>query len=166
MLMRILGSVFLLCLLSLIGKTQEPPPKAVKLGVGGILAIPANNLNESSIGGGFDFLALYPLSEKVRLSGDAGFTGLSGKGVFSSTAIIPVRLGLRYLPGSNFYLGAKAGIGIFTILKESITYFGYSVGAGYQLNPHFDLGVSYDGYSKKNISFGLVAVRLGYSFGR
>ncbi len=164
--MRIFGSVFLLCLLSFTGKTQELPQRGLKLGVGGILAIPANNLNESSIGGGFDFLALYPVSKNVSLSGDAGFTALAGKGVFSSTAVIPVRLGLRYLPGSNFYLGAKGGIGIFTILKESITYVGYSVGAGYQLSSHFDLGVSYDGYSKKNISFGLVAVRLGYSFGR
>jgi hypothetical protein len=164
--MRKLGSVLFLCLLTFMGKAQEVQPKGFKIGLGGILAIPANNLNESSIGGGFDLLALYPVSEKISLSGDAGFTAMSGKGVFSPTAIIPVRLGLRYLPGSNFYLGARGGIGIFTILKESITYLGYSFGAGYQLNRRFDLGVSYDGYSKKRISFGLVAVRLGYSFGK
>jgi hypothetical protein len=166
MLMRNVGLICCLCIFSLVGKSQDVQSNKFKVGIGGVLAIPANNLNESSIGGGFDVLALYDVSDKISLSGDAGFTALAGKGIFTSTAIIPVRVGLRYLPGSNFYLGAKGGIGIFTILKESVTYLGYSFGAGYQLSPRFDLGVSYDGYSKKDISFGLVALRLGYSFGK
>ncbi len=164
--MQRIGFVLLFCFFSQAAKTQETDIKKFKLGIGGVLSIPANNLETSSIGGGFDLLASYVVAEQLLLTGDAGFTALAGKSGLSSTAIIPIRVGVRYLPGSNFYLSGKVGIGIYTILKESETYFGYAAGAGYQLNKKFDIGVTYDGYSKNNISFGLVSIRLGYGFGK
>lgn len=154
------------CIISFLAKSQDVKREGFKIGVGASLAIPASNLQYSSVGGGIDVLALYGMSNKLLLSADAGFTTLAGKSFFPSTAIIPIRIGLRYLPIDKLYLAAKAGLGIYTIIKTSSNYFAYSLGAGYMLSPKFDLGASYDGYSKQNISFGYVAVRLGYTFGK
>jgi hypothetical protein len=162
--MRMIFLLPVLCVFSFLGRAQDIKKPAFKIGIGGTLAIPAYNLDYSSVGGGVDLLALYSLSQKISLSADAGFTGLPGKSILPATAIIPIRLGVRYFPGSKFYLGAKAGLGIFTIVKESTSYLAYAVGAGYNLNRHFDIGLSYDGYSKKDISFGYVGIRLGYTF--
>lgn len=154
------------CIISVFAKAQDERNEGFKIGVGASLAIPASNLQYSAVGGGFDVLALYGISNKIFLSADAGFTTLSGKSFFPSTAIIPIRIGVRYLPVNKLYLAAKAGLGIYTIIKESSNYFAYSLGAGYMLSPKFDLSASYDGYSKQNISFGYAAIRLGYTFGK
>ena len=154
------------CILSFFAKSQEIKKEGFKIGLGGSLAIPASNLQYSSVGGGLDVLALYGISNKILLSADAGFTTLSGKSFFPSTAIIPIRLGVRYLPIDKLYLTAKAGLGIYTIIKKSSNYFAYSLGAGYLLSPKFDLGASFDGYSKQSSPFGYVAIRLGYTFGK
>ena len=152
------------CLIYFVGYTQDVKQPGFSIGVGGTLAIPASNLEYSSVGGGLDLLALYSLSDKISLSADAGFITLPGKSILPATAIVPIRLGLRYFPGSNFYLGAKAGLGIYTIVKESTSYLAFSVGAGYNLNNHFDVGISYDGFNKSDVSFGYVGIRLGYTF--
>lgn len=154
------------CMISFVGLAQDTKQAGFKIGIGGTLAIPASNLELSSVGGGLDVLALYSLSEKISLSADAGFITLPGKSILPATAIVPIRIGVRFFPGSNFYLGAKAGLGIYTIVKESTSYLAYSIGAGYNLNKHFDIGVSYDGFSKSDISFGYVGIRLGYTFGK
>lgn len=161
--MRIIFLLPFFWIISFIGKAQDIKHK-FKIGVGGTLAIPAGNLEYNSVGGGGDVLAFYGLSEKLILTGDAGFIGFPGKSILPATAVIPIRAGLRYLPGANFYLGAKVGIGISTILEVSSSYLAGSFGVGYNLNRHFDLGVSYDGYSKDDSSFGYVGIRLGFTF--
>ena len=154
------------CILSFFAKSQDVKQEGFKIGLGATLAIPASNLQYSSVGAGLDVLALYGISNKILLSADAGFTTLAGKSFFPSTAIIPIRLGVRYLPIDKLYLTAKAGLGIYTIIKKSSNYLAYSLGVGYLLSPKLDLSASYDGYSKQNSPFGYVAIRLGYTFGK
>lgn len=135
-----------------------------QVGIGISLAIPVYNLEFSTTGGGVEASALYGLSDKVILTTDIGFTGLPGKNIYPSTAIVPIRAGLRYFPVPKIYLGAKAGLGIYTILKASANHFTYSGSAGYLLNRKLDAGLYYDGYSNKNTSFGYTGLRLSYYF--
>jgi hypothetical protein len=156
----------MLCLGSFVGLAQDTPQAKFKIGIGASLVIPAGNLLDRTAGGGIDLLALYRLSEKVNFSGDAGFITLPGKSILPATGVVPVRLGIRFFPVPNVYLGAKAGLGIYTIVKESSTFLAGSVGAGYNFNNHFDAGISYDGYNNSERSFGYVGIRLGYTFGK
>ncbi|MEO5943371.1 MAG: outer membrane beta-barrel protein [Ferruginibacter sp.] len=133
---------------------------------GGIdLAIPASNFSGFSIGAGVDLLGQYGVSDNVGITADAGYTAVFPKGGGTNLGIIPIRAGIRFYPSSSFYLGGKAGVGIFTGGGSSTSTTAYSFGAGYMISPKLDLGVSYDGYSKSGSSSGLVNVRLGYFFG-
>lgn len=143
---------------------QGPVNRGFKVGVGANLAIPLSNLNSTSIGAGFDLLAQYGIAEQVAITADAGYTVLFGKDGFSDLSIVPIRAGLRFFPSPAFYLGAKAGVGILnTKGAESKSATAYSFGAGYYLTPQIDVSAAYDGYSKSG-SFGLVNIRLGYTF--
>ena len=135
-----------------------------KIGVGGNLAIPLSNLNSTSIGAGIDLLGQYGIADNIALTADAGYTVLFGKDGFNDLSIVPIRAGLRFFPSPAFYLGGKVGVGILnTKGAESRSATAYSFGAGYFLSPQIDVSAAYDGYSKSG-SFGLVNIRLGYTF--
>lgn len=160
--------IFLIALLlpfSFLFKVQaQADINKFKIGAGANLAVPVSNLPYSTIGAGIDLLARYIVSDNVSLTADAGYTALFGKDNFVTTGIIPVRVGFRYLPVPEVYLGAKAGLGIYTLSNASTNFTAYSIGAGYQFSPKMDIGASYDGYTKKNSSFGYLNLRLGYTF--
>lgn len=145
------------------GRCQAGKSK-FNLGAGLLLAVPVYNLDFSSAGGGVEVNGIYGLTDKTGITVDIGFTGLPGKSIYPSTAIIPIRTGLRYFPASKIYLAAKAGLGIYTILKASANHFTYSAVAGYLITPKLDAGFYYDGYSNKNTSFGYTGLRLSYYF--
>lgn len=136
----------------------------IGIGAGLSLAIPVYNLNISSVGGGGDVIVQYGLSGKTALTADAAFIGLPGKSNYPSTAIVPIRLGIKYFPVPKIYAGAKAGLGIYTILKASASHFAYAVTGGYLIAKKIEAGVFYDGYSNKNTSFGYAGIRAGYNF--
>jgi len=143
---------------------QENGIRGFKIGAGANLAVPVSNLPYSSIGAGIDLLARFTVSDNLALTADAGYTALFGKDNFVTTGIIPIRVGFRYLPVPEVYLGAKAGLGIYTLSNASTNFTAYSIGAGYQFSPKMDIGAAYDGYTKKNSSFGYFNLRLGYTF--
>ena len=146
------------------GKAQdESAILGFRIGAGTTLAIPVNNLGDISVGYGVDLLAQYGFTDHLAGSLDAGYIGLLGKGGVGSSNLFPVRAGIRYFPVSKLFLGAKAGIGILSVDRTSITTTAYSFGAGYMISPKFDVGVAYDGYSK-NGSFGYLGLRLGRTF--
>lgn len=159
--------VFTLLIVSLNGyaQTKRTVIEGFKFGVGLSLAIPVSNLEFNTVGAGFDLLALYGLSHDLAVTADAGATALFAKYNIPTTAVIPIRLGIRYFPSADIYLAAKAGLGIYTlgdIVSENYT--AWSLGAGYFLSKKFEVGASYDGYTKKNTSFGYMAIRIGYVF--
>ncbi len=156
-----------------------------------------------SVGVGIDLLAQYGFSDNLAVTGDIGFTTLMVNKKFKddvnkemkSLSLIPIRVGLRYYPSSQFYLGAKVGVGIGTnagqeynastgvVKTKSETLMAYSFGAGYMLSSKLDIGLNYDGYSKNTTragytiggvvfpsakiknTLGMIGVRLGYTFG-
>lgn len=159
----------LICLFVIIGinslVAQEKNEKPFRIGVGIILAVPTNNLEYASIGGGLDVIGVYKLSPAISLTADAGYIGLKGKYNLPFTGIIPIRAGLRYYPVEKVYISGKAGLGLYTLGNVSQSYAAYALGAGAAINTKWDLGISYDGYTNDG-SFGYMAIRLGYYFGK
>ena len=135
----------------------------LKFGVGLDVGIPANNLSGSSMAVGADLMVLYKLSKAAAITGDFGYTALFGKNGAATTNIVPIRVGLRYYPFDEFYLGAKIGAGFISSTGNSITSTAYSFGAGYAISHNLEIGASYDGYDK-NGAVGLVNLRIGYFF--
>lgn len=155
---------------SFAGKAQDESIMGLKFGLGANLGIPIGDLADiSSIGAGIDLLGQYGISEQIAITADVGYTSMFGKKVntidFPDISIIPIRAGLRFFPSPQFFLGAKAGVGILKSKNsDSYSATAYSFGAGYYVNPSFDVSASYDGYSK-NGSLNLINIRLGYTFG-
>lgn len=152
-------------LLCQVATAQDKQVKKIKLGLGISLAVPTNNLAYTSIGAGVDVFALYNISQSLALTADAGYTVLKGKYDIPFTGIVPLRAGIRFYPVEPFYIGGKAGVGLYTLGNVSQGYAAYSVGAGAALNRRLDASISYDGYSNDG-SFGYMAIRLGYLFGK
>lgn len=139
-----------------------------KFSVGANAALPIGDLADlSSFGAGIDAQGQYWFSEKLAATLDAGFTSLFGKGDFKSTTLIPVRAGVRYIVSSPIYLTGKVGMGYMKYNATGVdgeTAFGFAVGGGYKINNNFDLGLTYDGYSKNSQSNGMINLRVGYTF--
>lgn len=136
----------------------------LRVGAGLNMAIPVYNLDISSPGGGADVIVYYGLSGKSNITADAAFIGLPGKGSYPSTGLIPIRLGVRYFPVPKLYAGAKAGLGIYTILKASASHLAYSFNGGYIITKKLEAGILYDGYTNDKSSFGYLGIRVGYNF--
>lgn len=151
---------------SLVGKAQVRSFEGFHWGAGVSLALPVYNMEEKTFGVGADLMATYGISNHFGFTADAGYTALLTKYNLAPTSVIPIRLGMRYFPVSNLYLGAKAGLGINTLGNASINYTAYSFGAGYMCWKKLDLGAAYDGYTNSGSSFGYAAIRVGYIFGK
>ena len=130
------------------------------------LAVPVHNLNGTSIGAGVDLTAIHMLSNQAALTGDFGYTALFSNYNEPASNLLPLRIGLRYYPSSNFFVGGKIGAGFISNRATdvaSVTTTAYSFGLGFNASPRVEIGGSYDGYSK-NGSIGLINFRLGYRF--
>lgn len=147
-------------------QAQDQSNMGLKFGLGANLAIPVGDLADvSSIGAGIDLLGQYGISEQIAITVDAGYTSMFGKDSYPDLSLIPIRGGLRFYPTPQFFLGAKAGVGIAKYKGlDSETTTAYSFGAGYYLSPMFDVSASYDGFSKSGSSLNLINIRLGYTF--
>lgn len=128
------------------------------------MGIPVKDLSGISIGAGIDALAQYGVSPNFSITAYVGYLSLFAKDNGNDLNIVPIRIGARYSATPSFYIGAKGGVGIINGGGNNFTAAAYSVGAGYYLSPKVDVSASYDGYSKVG-SFGLVGIRLGYTFG-
>ncbi len=160
---------FCLVLLSLsgFGQQQAAREKDFSISVGLSLAIPARNLQANTIGGGFDVLGRYTITQQLAATADVGVTALAARFNIPTTAVVPIRLGLQYYPAEKVYLLGKAGLGIFTlgdVISEN--YAAWALGAGYVVNNRFDIAAAFEGFAKKSTDFGYVSLRVGYTFGK
>ena len=146
---------------------QPISKKDFSIGAGASLAIPARNLAVNSIGGGLDILGQYVLSEQLVVTADVGVTALAARFNLPTSAVIPIRLGLRYFPVPNAYVSGKAGMAIFALGDVvSETYAAWALGAGYVVSKRVDIAGAFEGFAKKSTDFGYVTLRLGYTFGK
>ena len=149
-------------LLSTMASFSQVAPRRLGVGISGVVAVPVYNMDYSTTGAGLEAKVFYGILNNLTAMASAGFTGLPGKGSYPSTAIIPIRAGLRYFPLSRLYFSATAGLGIYTILKTSANHVSYELGGGFSIKPRFDVGLQYEGFSNKHSSFGYVACKFTY----
>lgn len=143
---------------------QKKAPKGFKVNTGISMAIPASNLQFSSVGAGLDLQAQYGISNALVATAGVGYTGIAGEGFYPYTAVIPITVGLKYYPLPKVFGVGKFGWGVYTLSTTSINYTAYSLGAGYTFAKRWDGAVLYDGFINNKTSFGYVALRLGYTF--
>lgn len=154
--MKKLLSVSILSILLLSAKAQW------KVGAGLNVGIPITNLEGSSMAVGGDLMVHYAASRQVAITGDVGYTALFAKNDGKTTSIIPLRAGLRVYPTESFFIGGKIGAG-FLSGNGSTTTTAYSFGAGVNMDNRWEIGASYDAYSKEG-TIGLLNFRLGIFF--
>lgn len=155
-----------MCLLNCLNSVMAQTNFNTGLRIGGsvTLAVPVNKLKGFSVGAGIDVLAQYALSSNIAVTGDFGYTTVFAKDDnLASFDILPLRVGLRYFPSSQFYFGAKIGTGI-GVGKNSGSSTAYAFGAGLIMSPKLDVSANYEGFSKNGVSPGYLGIRLGYFF--
>lgn len=143
---------------------QTKAPKGFKVNAGISLAIPASNLQFSTVGAGLDLQAQYGFSNSLVATAGVGYTGIAGEGFYPYTAVILITVGLKYYPLPKLFAVGKLGWGIYTLSTTSINYTAYSLGTGYAFSKKWDTSLLYEGFINDKTSFGYVAVRLGYTF--
>lgn len=147
----------------------QGPIGGFKIGGGLSVVAPASNLKGYSVGVGIDLLGHYGLSSQLALTGDVGYTTIFAKDKNAKALnVVPIRAGIRFYPANPFYLGGQVGLGIVSGGGSSTSGLAYAFGAGYRMDDKLDLGLNYEGFSKKvngiTSSFGYIGVRLGYFF--
>ncbi|MFT3682779.1 MAG: outer membrane beta-barrel protein [Ferruginibacter sp.] len=153
----VFSAVVICCLLQ---SAQAQRGSDLKFQFGFNVGVPAHNLGGTSLGLGVDLLGHYKASPDVAITGDLGYTALLAKNNGSTSNLVPLRIGLRYYPATEFYVGGKFGAGFISNRGSSVTSTAYSVGFGYLPSNRVELGASYDGYSK-NGTIGLLNLRVG-----
>lgn len=142
-----------------------------KLSLGLEAGIPTGNATDISnfeIGG--TGRLQYNTSATFAVMLTSGYYNMIGKSVAGSSSVkypslgmVPVKVGVKYYAAPSFYIDGEAGFG-FDTSYENHTKLIVSPGIGYEGGP-VDIGLRYENYSGNNNSFGLVGLRVAYSFG-
>jgi hypothetical protein len=174
--------------------TKSATAPGPRLSIGADAGIPTGNLNNGynwNLGGSAELEV--PIAKQLFVTLDAGYNNIFGKknatySIISGTSTasnsanvqnietLPVKLGLKFFPVSNFYIQGEAGAG-FLLNKSDLAYtkstafiYAPQVGVLLPLNAssNLDLGVRYEGSTKytdySGTSINFVALRVAYSF--
>lgn len=114
----------------------------------------------------------HPIAEGLFITGTAGYANVHNKDFYyngalvapaSNGGVVPLKVGLKYFLTKSIYAEGQAGAAFYTHLGGSPA-FAYSIGLGYKVSNHVDLGVRYEAWSKEGSPSGQIGLRLGYSF--
>jgi hypothetical protein len=136
---------------------------------GGInLALPTGDFNEThSFGLGVELQPEYNLSSMFSIYGSIGYTNFFGKKFegekFDNVGLIPILAGVRVYPASQFFAGAKFGLGILTGSGNSESAFDYQPQIGYNSDA-FQLALGYNGLSKNGETLSNLVLIFLYKF--
>jgi hypothetical protein len=137
--------------------------------------LPTYHLNMASTAyTGATALLQYGLSKNLALTLTSGYYYFKGNSSRASLGMVPVKLGARAFIGPGFYFSGEIGAGFETKDPYAYKNGGYglpkstrlilSPGFGYAKNS-WDFGVRYENFSGKQDDYGLVGLRVAYSFG-
>lgn len=133
--------------------------------------LPMGDFNEShSFGIGAELQPEYALSQKFSLYGSAGYTSFFGKSIdlgeggkydVPNAGLIPILAGARFYPAPQFFIGAKAGIGLLSSDGESESAFNYQPQVGYNAKK-FEVNLGYNSLSKDGQSLSNLSLSILY----
>ena len=166
--MRKISPFVLLTTLIISAKAQDDKTSASAAGfhfLGGVnLALPVGDLSDgSSFGLGAEIMPEYNISSEASFLATTGYTHFFGKDGGDGVGFIPVLVGARFYPTPSFFIGGKAGLGIFTGNGTSESAFDYQPQIGYNANK-VQVALGYNGWSKDGITFSNLSLTLMYKF--
>lgn len=143
-------------------------------GAGVNLALPIGDFADThSFGVGAEVQGEYMFSDMFSGVANTGYTHFFGKDItvlgttveIDAVGLIPVMAGVRVYPSSQFFIGARAGLGIFTGGNDSETGFAYrpEIGASFG---NIQVAGSYNGWSKDGGSLGHIGLSVIFKFGQ
>jgi len=158
-------------------KKEEKPAVKTRLSGGLEAGLPLGDLSKShdyTLGAALQ-VEVPVSSDKLYVTGNAGYAHFVGKSAVPDLNVVPVKAGLRVYPSDKFYLGADAGAS-FLVNKEiangdKSAAFVYAPNAGYVFNlggkSHLDTGVRFESTSKfhdAGKALNVLALRVAYAF--
>ena len=169
--------ILLLFLTPVILKAQN----TTNIGIGAEIGLPSGNfVNLSGIGLGASIKADFPIAADFAISLNGGFMNFFGKRnqlfKVQDLTYIPVKAGLKYQLGENFYTEGQLGAAL-PLNNGQKTLFVWSPGIGNQFklsgDNKLDLGIRYEAWTGKNEfsdlnktnTKGFVGIRFAYVFG-
>lgn len=153
------------------------------ISIGGEIDIPSGNAaNISSIGLGAGLKGEVGLSPRFALTANGSLVSFFPRRLMGSNppaeVSVPVKGGLKYYAGPNFYVEGQLGINI-PVSGAAVRGFVWSPGLG-SLIPlrnttnKIDVGIRYEGWSSRRLvalnnsrlnTFGFISLRAAYAFG-
>ena len=150
------------------------PTEGFTFGAGIRLGLPIGDFSDfSSFGVGGELLGEYGFSDMVSGVISTGYTSFFGKDIDipgigtidgESTGYIPILVGARVYPSTNFFIGAQVGYGILTGGGESEGAFNYQPQIGYNAS-NFQLALNYNGLSKDGSTLSHLGLTAIFKFG-
>jgi hypothetical protein len=155
---------------SLLGAKAQSDASGFHFGAGINLGLPIGDFGDFwSFGIGVEAQGEYMFSEKFSGVVNSGYTSFFGKDLGNgvkadAVGLIPILAGVRVYPSSQFFIGARAGLGIFTGNGSSNTGFSYRPEIGYN-GGAVQVALSFNGWSKDGGSLNHIGLTAIYVFG-
>jgi hypothetical protein len=150
------------------------PAEGFSFGAGVRLGLPIGDFADfNSFGVGAELQGEYGFSDMVSGVVTTGYTNFFGKdydipGIGTidgeSTGYIPILVGARVYPSTNFFIGAQVGYGILTGGNDSEGAFNYQPQIGYNAEK-FQLALNYNGLSKDGSTLSHIGLTAIFKFG-
>lgn len=150
------------------------PAEGFTFGAGVRLGLPIGDFADyNSFGVGAELQGEYGFSDMVSGVVTTGYTNFFGKdyeipgfGKFEGESIgyIPILVGARVYPSTNFFIGAQVGYGILTGGGSSDGAFNYQPQIGYNTEK-FQLALNYNGLSKDRATLNHIGLTGIFKFG-
>jgi hypothetical protein len=141
------------------------PTEGFSFGAGIRLGLPIGDFGDySSFGVGGELQGEYGFSDMVSGVLTTGYTSFFGKDDLESVGLIPILIGARVYPSTNFFIGAQVGYGILTGNGDSEGAFNYQPQIGYNAQK-FQLALNYNGLSKDGSTLGHIGLTGIFKFG-
>lgn len=167
--------VFLVATLVVVGfLTANAQNTGFRFGAGLHLGLPIGDWADYwSVGIGVEAQGEYMFSEKVSGVLNSGYTSFAGKKIdvglgeqqkVDPVGLIPIMAGVRVYPAPQFFIGARAGLGILTGNGESTSAFQYRPEIGYNGGP-IQIALGFNGLSKDGESNSFIGLTAIYVFG-
>ena len=128
-----------------------------KIGIGPRIGVVVGDYDQIfglAIGG--ELQGEYMISTDASITGATGYTNFSGKNNFSSAGFVPVLVGARYYPSSQFFFAGRLGASFYTGMGGG-TWFTYEPQVGYN-GSRVQVALGYNGASKNSVTLAHVGL--------
>jgi len=147
------------------------PAEGFKFGAGVRASLPIGDFSDThSFGIGAELQGEYGISDMISAVATTGYSSFFGKKIsgtdvkFDNVGYVPILVGARVYPSTNFFIGAQLGYGLLTGNGDSEGAFNYQPQVGYNAET-FQIALNYNGLSKSGSTISHLGLTAIYKFG-